>query len=195
MTEGRDRSNERPISASLPEAAPDPERTLANDTGPHLAGWALRWLVGRMNSKAFPFHDGYLASVSVGERTAVLGLKQVGGGEFVMTLGGVEALSIDGVREGNIILDLWMVSGKQPTSEDLQTMKLAEVMEVLFPGPHPSAAAQYHQAHAAVLETKLEKVRSGEAALVLLVPAYGADLYAFCASVDLQPPVPPLPLR
>lgn len=148
-----------------------------------------------MNSKAFPFHDGYLVSVSVKEHTAVLGLKQVGGDEFVMTLGGVEALSIDGFREGNIILDLWMVSGKHPTSEDLQTMELAEVMEVLFPGPHPEADARYHQAHAAFIEAKLERVRSGEASLVLIVPASGADLYAFCGSVDLQPPVPAPPLR
>jgi hypothetical protein len=148
-----------------------------------------------MHSKAFPFHDGYLVSVSVAEHTAVLGLKQVSGDEFVMTLGGLEALSIDGFREGNIILDLWMVSGKQPTSEDLQTMELAEVMEGLFPGPHPEAAAKYHEAHALFLETKLERVRTGEASLVLIVPAYGADLYAFCASVDLQPPVVTLPLR
>jgi len=148
-----------------------------------------------MNSKAFPFHDGYLVSVSVREHTAVLGLKQVGGGEFVLTLGGLEGLSIDGFRDENIILDLWMVSGKQPTSEDLQTLELAEVMEVLFPGPHPGAAAEYHQRHAAFLEAKLERVRSGEASLVLIVPAYGAELYAFCASVDLQPPGPALPLR
>ena len=148
-----------------------------------------------MNSKAFPFHDGYLVSVSVKENTAVLGLRQVSGDEFVMTLGGLEALSIDGFRQGNIILDLWMVSGRQPTSEDLQTMELAEVMEVLFPGPHPEAAAQYHEAHAVFLEAKLSRIRSGEASLVLIVPAYGADLYAFSASVDLQPPVPPLPLR
>jgi hypothetical protein len=148
-----------------------------------------------MNSKAFPFHDGYLVSVSVREHTAVLGLKQVSGDEFVMTLGGVEALSIDGFRQGNIIFDLWMVSGKQPTNEDLQTMELAEVMEVLFPGPHPEAAAQYHEAHAAFLETKLERIRSGKASLILISPAYGADLFAFCASVDLHPPVTALPLR
>lgn len=148
-----------------------------------------------MNSKAFPFHDGYLVSVSVNEHTAVLGLKQAGGVEFVMTLGGLEALSISEFREGNIILDLWMVSGKQPTSEDLQTLELAEVMETLFPGPHPEAAAQYHERHAAIVETKLERVRSGDASLVLIVPVYGADLYAFCGSVDLQPPVPALPLR
>lgn len=148
-----------------------------------------------MNSKAFPFHDGYLVSVSVKEHSAILGLKQVSGDEFVMTLGGLEALSIDGFREGNIILDLWMVSGKQPTSKDLQSMEVAEVLEVLFPGPHPAAAAQYHEAHAAVIETKLERVRNGEASLVLIIPAYGADLYAFCASVDIQPPVPAIPLR
>jgi hypothetical protein len=148
-----------------------------------------------MTSKAFPFHDGYLVSVSVTDHSAILGLKQVGGEEFVMTLSGLEALSIDGFRQGNIILDLWMVSGKQPTSEDLQTMELDEVMEALFPGPHPSAAAQYHEAHAAFLETKLERVRSGDAALVLIVPAYGADLCAFCSAVNVQPPVPALPLR
>ena len=148
-----------------------------------------------MNSKAFPFHDSYLVSVSVTEHAAVFGLKQAGGDEFVMTLGGLEALSIDGFREGNIILDLWMVSGKQPTSEDLQTIELAEVMEILFPGPHPEAAAQYHEKHAAMIEAKLERVRNGQAALVLMTPSYGADLYAFCGAVDVDPPVLALPLR
>lgn len=147
-----------------------------------------------MNSNAFPFHDGYLVSVSVREHTVVLGLKQVNGDEFVMTLGGLEALSINGFREGNIILELWVISGRQPTSEDLRTMELAQVMEVLFPGPYPEAPAQYHETHAAFVEKKLEQVRSGEASLVLLVPTYGADLYAFCASVDLQPPAPAQPL-
>ncbi|WP_296172688.1 hypothetical protein [uncultured Brevundimonas sp.] len=148
-----------------------------------------------MNSKAFPFHDSYLVSVSVTEHAAVFGLKQAGGDEFVMTLGGLEALSIDGFREGNIILDLWMVSGKQPTSADLQTIELAEVMEILFPGPHPEAAAQYHEKHAAMIEAKLERVRNGQAALVLMTPSYGADLYAFCGAVDVDPPVLALPLR
>jgi hypothetical protein len=140
-----------------------------------------------MNSTAFPFHDGYLESVSVGEDTVTLGLKQVGGDLFVMKLGGVDALSIDGFREGNIILDLWTVRGKEPTKGDLGVMEVAEVMEVLFPGPHPSAAGQYHEAHAAFIATKLKLIRDGDAALVLLVPAYGAELYAFCRSVDLQP--------
>jgi hypothetical protein len=144
-----------------------------------------------MNSKVFPFHDGYLESVAVAEDTATLGLKQVDGGTFVMTLGGLEALRIDGFLEGNIILDLWTVSGKEPTSADLATMEVAEVMEILFPGPHPLAAAQYHQTHSALLATKLERIRSGDASLVMLVPAYGAELYAFCQSVDLQPTPPP----
>lgn len=152
-------------------------------------------LDGRMNSKAFPFHDGYLVSISVTEHAAILGLKQVGGDEFVMTLEGVEALSLDGFRQGNIILDLWMVSGKQPTSKDLQTLELAEVMEILFPGPGPGAAAEYQEKHAAFMATKLERVRSGQAALVLMTSAYGADLYAFCGSVVLEPPLPTLPLR
>ena len=179
----------------MPGLGPKTNRRSRPGRDPGLAGRAFRCLVGRMISKAFPFHDGYLVSVSVKDHTAVLGLKQVGGDEFVMTLGGLEALSIDGFRQGNIILDLWMVSGNQPTSDDLQTLELDEVMEVLFPGPHPSAAAQYHKAHSVFLETKLERVRSGDASLVLIIPAYGADLYAFCTSVDLQPPVPALPLR
>lgn len=148
-----------------------------------------------MNSKAFQFHDGFLTSISVKEHKAILGLKRVQGDEHVMTLGGLEALSIDGFREGNIILDLWMVSGEQPTIENLQTSDPAEVMDILFPGPHPQAAAQYHEAHAAFLAGKLESVRTGNAAIVILSPAYGADLYAFCGSVDLDPPLPPLPLR
>ncbi len=139
-----------------------------------------------MNSKAFPFHDGCLESVSVGEDTVTLGLKQAGGDLFVMKLGGVDALSIDGFREGNIILDLWSVSGKELTKGDLGAMEVSKVMEVLFPSPHPSAAAQYHEIYAAFIATKLELIRNGDAALVLLVPAYGAELYAFCKSVDLQ---------
>jgi hypothetical protein len=148
-----------------------------------------------MNSNAFPFHDGYLVSVSMEENTAVLGLKQDQGDEFAMTLGGVEALSIDGFREGNIILDLWMISGEQPTAENLQMMELGKVLDVLFPAPHPDAAAQYHEAHAAFLEAKVGRVCAGEAAIVMIVPVYGADLYAYCSSVDLVPPLPPLALR
>ena len=148
-----------------------------------------------MNSKAFPFHDGYLVSVSVEENTAVLGLKQVQGNEFAMTLGGVEALSIDGFRQGNIILDLWMVSGEQPTAENLQMLEVDEVLEILFPAPHPDAAATYHEAHGAFLETQLERIRAGEAAIVILSPAYGADLYAYCGSVALDPLLPTLLLR
>jgi hypothetical protein len=147
-----------------------------------------------MKSKAFPFHDGYLVSVSLGEDTAALGLRQAGGNTYVMTLEGLEALSIDSFREGNIILDLWTVSGKEPTSDDLATMEVGEVMEILFPGPHPLSATQYHDTHATFIATKLERLRRGDAALVLLVPAYGAELYAFCASVSLQPLVPPKPI-
>jgi hypothetical protein len=140
-----------------------------------------------MTSKAFPFHDGSLVSVSLGEDTAELGLRQVDGQAYVMRLVGLEALSIEGFRAGNIILDLRMVSGKEPTSDDLASMALADVMEILFPGPHPSAAAQYHGAHSAFLATKVERLRSGDAALVLIVPAFGAELYAFCTAVELQP--------
>ncbi|GEM_PF-1628186 len=140
-----------------------------------------------MTVTVYPFHDGHLTSISVADRTAVLGLEQVGGERFRMTLTAVEAFCVDGFREGNTILDLRSVSGGRPTGEDLAGLEAPEVMEILFPGPHPSAAEQYREVHAAFIQMRMDALASREAVMVVLAPAYGADLYAYCRSVDLQP--------
>ena len=137
-------------------------------------------------STDYPFHDGYLVSLSVDDGIAVLGLKQSDGTPYKMTLRGLEALSIDGFRQGNIILDLWSVSGRRPDAADVATDSVAGTMEILFPGPHPLAAGHYHEAHASFVEGKLDRIASGEATLVFIGPAYGAELYAFCASIELE---------
>ncbi|WP_296596854.1 hypothetical protein [Phenylobacterium sp.] len=139
-----------------------------------------------MSATTFPFHDGYLASISVAEGEAVLGLKQADGTAYRMTLAGLQALSIDGFREGNIIMRIWSVTGKSLDADDVPTDTVREAMEILFPGPYPIAEAHYHRRHEEFLAVKLDQVAKGEAALVFIEPAYGADLLAFCSSVALD---------
>lgn len=59
--------------------------------------------------------------------------------------------------------------------------------ERLFGSPHPSAAAQYHDAHALVLQRQIARIESGELSLVVIVPSYGADLLAVCREAIFRP--------
>jgi hypothetical protein len=57
--------------------------------------------------------------------------------------------------------------------------------EVLFTRPHPDAAAEYHDAYDVALDRQIKRLEDGTMRLVILDPAYGADLLAFCASAEL----------
>lgn len=131
------------------------------------------------------FHDGKLESVAVADGTAVFGLVHVDGRRFKLNLSGVEALSINDFREDNIILELQVVAGSDfqgagPTPGDVRA-----TLEVLFLRPHSDAASEYHEAYDNLLQSKLDLLEKGAAKLVILDPAYGADLVAFCTSAEL----------
>lgn len=130
-------------------------------------------------------HDGRLRSVSVSEGYALLGLTHVDGRRFILKLGGVEALCVDGFREGNIISELEVVSGSDFEAVGISPGDVLASLEALFLRPHQSAAEKYHAAYDAFRDKQLARLEAGTAKLVLLEPAYGADLLAYCSSVEL----------
>jgi hypothetical protein len=130
-------------------------------------------------------HDGQLRSIAVSEGRASLGVTHVDGRRFTLELGGVEALCIDGFREGNIISKLQVVSCPNFDEVGLSVGDVLANLEALFLRPHQSAAAEYHSKYDAFRDRQLARLEAGTARLVLLEPAYGADLLAYCTSVDL----------
>ena len=139
-----------------------------------------------MHFREYPFHDGHLTSIAVADSSAVLGLRQAEGREFTMTLTGVEAINVDGFRLGNTMLALRAVSGEGAHDGVLSVQEISAAMDALFPAPHVSAAVHHHDAHATFMAARLDRLSRGEATLVVLVPAYGAELYAYCLAIDLQ---------
>jgi hypothetical protein len=136
-------------------------------------------------------HDGLLTSVAVSEGEAVLGLTHVDGRQFNLTLTGVEALSMNDFREGNIILELQVATGSDFEGVGLSPGDVRATLEVLFTRPHSEAAQKYHDDYDASLERQVERLEKGEMRLVILDPAYGAELVAYCASVELLDVAPP----
>lgn len=130
-------------------------------------------------------HDGQLRSLAVSEGCAVLGLTHVDGRCFLLKLGGVEALCVDGFREGNIISELEVVSGSDFEAVGISLGDVLASWEALFLRPHQSAAEKYHAAYDAFRDKQLARLEAGMAKLVLLEPAYGADLMAYCSSIEL----------
>jgi hypothetical protein len=92
-------------------------------------------------------------------------------------LSGLEALHAEDVREGNIIYAVELVRSTVPSETTLIR---------LFRSPHPSAAAQYHEAHKRLIADKTAKVVAGNAVVAVITSSYGADLVAFCASATLK---------
>lgn len=143
---------------------------------------------GMVGAEIPVFHDGYLDAVALGADAVTLGLRDSRDNPYELRLSGLEALHIDGFREGNIILALQVITGQKPQSCGLDDDDVREVMDLLFPPPHPMAEPKYHEAHAEVIERQLARIEAGEATLVTIDPAYGADLVAYCTGVEFQGP-------
>jgi hypothetical protein len=91
----------------------------------------------------------------------------------------LKALQIEDFRQGNIVSLVEIIAGHPPHA--------AIELDRLFAAPHPSAAAQYHEAHAGVLNRQIERIESGQTKLVVILPSYGADLLAICREVTCRP--------
>ena len=125
------------------------------------------------------FHDGYLTGLRLREGGATLYLREVDGPEYELLLEGLEALHIEDFREGNIISHVEIVTGRTP---------YAHVdFDGLFDPPGPSAAAQYHEKHAALLRRQIARIESGEACLIVIEPSYGAKMLAICREASCRP--------
>jgi hypothetical protein len=125
------------------------------------------------------FHDGYVMGVRLREKAATIYLRQVDGSDFDVVLNDLEALQIADFRQGNVISMVEVVTGRTPY--------VHTNFDNLFPPPYPSAAAQYHETHAAFIKRQIARIESGEVCLVIIVPSYGAELMAICRDVNCQP--------
>lgn len=119
------------------------------------------------------FHDGLLCGLSVTETTATLSLVEVDGRRWSVELTGVRLLKADDFRQGNIVLDLELVTGEPPPRAWL---------EKLLPAPHPGVAAAYHDAHRSHIEELEAGIAAGALTFVVLSPSYGCELLAICES-------------
>lgn len=116
------------------------------------------------------FHDGYLTGISLERECAELAISLENGEKWRVTIHGVQALHVDEFREGNVINRFDAVCRSTPARDILQR---------LFYPPHPSAAREFHEQHAALLKNKSEMVTAGQAVLIVITPSYGAELLAF----------------
>jgi hypothetical protein len=131
-----------------------------------------------MNAPDFSqFHDGFLTGVQLGENMVTFGLVRPDGQAFDLVLSDLKSLQIEDFRQGNIVNYIGTFDGTAP--ED------AACVERLYTSPHPSAAAQYHEANAAFVARQLASVRSGETMMIVIEPSYGASVVAHCGDVQL----------
>ncbi len=93
-------------------------------------------------------------------------------------LSGVEVLQMDDFREGNIVVYFGTTTREHPG-------RLSNLARLYTP-PHPSASAEYHEAHAGLLQRKVDAVVSGDLVFVEMSPAIGADLVAACKQVSYK---------
>ena len=123
------------------------------------------------------FHDGYLLGVElIGSNEAAVKLRKLSGERYSLNLSGVERLLCNGFAEGNIVSEIYLMSGAPPPLPNLR---------VLMSPPHASAAEEYHAKHEAVLRQKAELVRQRDLTFVAIEPSYGCELYALCRSVGI----------
>ena len=120
------------------------------------------------------FHDGCLTGLAVSERAAMLSIVRSDGVAWRIELSGVRYLKADDFRQGNIIARFDVVTGVEPSRE---------LIEALVPGPHETAAQEYHDKHRAHLDTLVGQVTSGSLNLVTLTPSYGCEVIVVCEKV------------
>ncbi|MFC3213027.1 hypothetical protein [Novosphingobium panipatense] len=125
------------------------------------------------------FHDGELTGIVLGSETATVFLRQATGGEYTLTLAGVEVLHMEDFRQGNIISMVEVVTAQAPYEHS--------GLERLFEPPHPSAAEPYHSEHAKIIEQQSARIAAGEVSMVVIVPSYGANLIAICRDIAFAP--------
>jgi hypothetical protein len=123
-------------------------------------------------SKAIPgFHDGFFDGMWISEETVYLFLRTADNKRCEIVLGGVKALKLSNVLEGNIILDLGLVDTNQLTESHI-----ASVYEI-------SDVAKDSQ-----IKNLLTSARRASLKMLQLRSSYGAEGVVLCGSAELTEP-------
>jgi hypothetical protein len=112
--------------------------------------------------KGFTYHDGFLEGFLIIERDAYIAIRSVTSERRVLTLLGVRGLSIEGLREGNIVLNLRVLSISQALCD-------AEVLRMLVERVHANPGNL-----------------GAEGMVFWLEASYGAEVIAICERVDVS---------
>lgn len=112
----------------------------------------------------FPYHDGHLDGLLITEREeVVLALRSIDGEHRLLKLSGVQYLDVDEFRQGNIVIDIYVLS-KELLSRHEEFSKLV----------------------AAKLFVTAEQIRN-DSIVFVLQSAYGAEIVAVCSDVNVGP--------
>ncbi len=125
------------------------------------------------------FHDGHMTGIKLEGKTTHVFLETTTGDAYKLTLHDVQEFIANNVLAGNIVLNLWILSGG----------KLADNHDFgqLLEPPHPSVAREHHDAHAARCKEVIEEIETGKLTLCWMDSSYGATFDAICGSVSLEP--------
>ncbi|MFT8806780.1 MAG: hypothetical protein ABF856_16870 [Acetobacter aceti] len=124
------------------------------------------------------FHDGYLNGIILNDNIVTLHIRRVDGDDYEVRMSEVEHLRLDDFRQGNIILDLKVWSGRQFS-------QYADITKLYEPY-HPSADQKYHDQYTILLNKITVEVERGEKSFVVITPSYGAELYALCKTIEYK---------
>jgi hypothetical protein len=120
-------------------------------------------------------HDGHLVGINLPDKgIAHLTMQNLSGQRFVLEMAGVERLVCNGFAEGNIILDVQIISGYAPTKEALQSL-----MDDL----HPNVKEPYISQHEAWISRTKQNIIDGKSIFLEVAPSYGCEVFGICAAV------------
>jgi hypothetical protein len=114
--------------------------------------------------RGFPYHDGFLDAVFTNpdSKEVLLALRSEHGARRILTLKGVSALCLDGFREGNVILNVRVLTAERLLGDSETQKKLASRLSL----------------EAGALEAG--------SAVFILESSYGADMVAICSDVEIS---------
>jgi hypothetical protein len=123
------------------------------------------------------FHDGHLLGIELidNDRVAIK-VRKFSGERYSLDLSGVERLLCNEFAQGNIVSEIYLMSGILPPISNLR---------LLMTPPHPSAAEEYHAKHNRVIQQTADLVAQRKLTFVAIEPSYGGELHALCRSVEI----------
>jgi hypothetical protein len=125
-------------------------------------------------------HDGFVDGIYLKSDKAVqIMLRDLRDHRFLMELSGVEALTCNEFKQGNIISVIWIVRGMPPS---------ADTLALLFEPPHPAVDQKYRDQHKSFIEQQVGRIKDGVVTLVSIEPSYGCELVALAERVEIATP-------